>query len=160
MKRVLIPTDFTIKSLQLLDYAILNYPKEQLAIVLVSGYRIKESLWDMRNFSEQREINKLCSEEFTKSKRTFLREHRDVIDRLNIHLFSGHNMFAFKNFLKQNDIKEGIITESQFLSYEQPNTFDPSHLMKSCLDKTIEIPLATDKSYNRSQVSVSTIYNL
>lgn len=157
MKRVLIPTDFSIKSLQLLDYAILNYPKEQLSLVLVCGYRIKESLWDMRNFSEQREINKLCSEEFTKSKRTFLREHRDVVDRLNIHLFSGHNMFAFKNFLKQNDLQDGIITDSQFLSYEKTNTFDPSHLMKSCLENTIEIPLASDRAYKQSQVSVSTM---
>ena len=157
MKRVLIPTDFSIKSLQLLDYAILNYPNEQLSLVLVSGYRIKESLWDMRNFSEQREINKLCSEEFTKSKRTFLREHRDVVDRLSIHLFSGHNMFAFKNFLKQNDLQDGIITDAQFLSYEKPNTFDPSHLMESCLENTIEIPLASDRAYKQSQVSVSTI---
>ena len=160
MKRVLIPTDFTVQSLQLIDYAILNFPNDILDIILISGFELNENLWSMRNYSEQREVNKLCSESYTKAKRIFLREHRDNIERLHIRLFTGHNNVAFQNFVDQNALDTAIIAGEGFLQYQQSRAFDSSTYIKACIKNIIEIPLEQKSSYKNPQLSISTIYNL
>jgi hypothetical protein len=160
MKRVLIPTDFTLESLQLIEYAILNFPKTKLDIILVTGFRLPDTRWGLNNFSAGREINKLTSESYVKAKNVFFREHSDAIQSLGIELFTGHNSFAFKNFSEQLDVKDAVVPQGNFLNFDHPQCFDPTRFIKKNIGNVIEIPLETAVEHKRVKFSLSGLLNL
>ncbi|MGB5819661.1 MAG: hypothetical protein WBG90_09265 [Saonia sp.] len=160
MKRVLVPTDFTIASLQLIEYAILNFPKTKLDIILVSGFRMPDTRWGITHFSARREINKLTTESYAKAKRRLFREHSDVIEKVRIELFTGCNSFAFENFLRQLQVNDAIVPKGKFLQFKNSRCFDPTRLIKKSIKNAVEAPLETSKEFEKIKFSISNLLNL
>ncbi len=160
MKRVLIPTDFTVESLQLIEYAILNFPKTKLDIILVYGLRLPDTRWGLTHFSAIREINKLTTETYAKAKNVFVREHSDTIEDLRFELFTGLNSFAFQNFSEQLGVKDAIVPRGKFLNYNGSKCFDPTRFIKKNMEKVIEIPLETTVEHQEARFSISSLLNL
>ena len=160
MKRVLIPTDFTVESLQLLEYAILNFPRTELDITLVYGFILPDTRWGLIHYSAGSEISKLTSPDYAKAKNAFVREHSDVILDLRIELFTGCNSFAFQNFLEQLDIRDAIIPKGKFLNFDHARCFDPSRFIRKNVENVIEIPLDVTREYPKAKFSLSSLLNL
>jgi hypothetical protein len=146
--------------LQLIEYAILNFPKTKLHVILVYGFRLPDSRWGLTHFSAKREINRLTTESYAKAMRTFLREHSGDIDRLQIELFSGCNSFAFQNFSEQLDVKDAVVPKGKFLQFDQPKCFDPIRLIKKNMEHVIEIPLEMDRVPQKTKFSLLSLLNL
>ncbi len=160
MKRILIPTDFTVESLQLIEYAILNFPKTKLEIVLVYGFRLPDTRWGLTHFSQLRETNKLVTEEYAKAKNMFVREHGDVIERIRFELFTGSNSFAFQNFVEKLDVKDAIVPKGEFLHFNNSKCFDSTRFIKKNIDNVIEIPFELTEDYHKPKFSLSGLLNL
>ncbi|SDM48549.1 universal stress protein [Kriegella aquimaris] len=159
MKKVLIPTDFTVESLQLIEYAILNFPEAKLDIILVHGFRLPDTRWGLTHYSAMREVNKLNTDVFAKAKNMFVREHSDVIGRLRFELFTGNNSFAFQNFAEQLDVKDAIIPKGKFLNVNNSKCFDPTRFIKKNIDNVIEIPFELTEEYQKGRFSLSALLN-
>lgn len=160
MKKVLIPTDFTLESLQLIEYAILNFPKTKLNIVLVNGFKLPETRWGLYQFSAGREINRLTTEKYINAKKVFFREHSDAIQSLGIELFTGRNSPAFQNFSEQLEITDAIVPKGDFLNFSHPQCFDPTPFIKKNIQNVIEIPLETAVEHRKVKFSLTSLLNL
>ncbi|WP_339712177.1 universal stress protein [uncultured Kriegella sp.] len=160
MKKIIIPTDFTVESLQLIEYAILNFPDTKLDIILVHGFKLPDTRWGLTHFSALREVNKLNTDAFAKAKNMFVREHSDVIVRLRFELFTGSNSFAFRNFAEQLGVKDAIVPKGKFLHVDNSKCFDPTRFVKSNIDNVIEIPFELTEEYQKTKFSLSGLLNL
>src|SRR5690606_7166934 len=138
-KKILIPTDFSTESLQLVEFAILNYSDVPLDIVLVHGYRMPEVYWEVLNFSAIREVRQLSTQAFHDAKLELLREHKKEIQSISIELFTGNNSLAFKNFLAQLDISEALIPSENFLQFPNYRSFDPTYFIRKNMENIREI---------------------
>jgi len=141
MKKILIPTDFSTESLQLVEFAILNYNEVPLDIVLVHGYRMPEVYWEVLNFSAIREVRHLSTQAFHDAKLELLREHKKEIQSISIELFTGNNSLAFKNFLAQLHVSEALIPSENFLHFPNYRSFDPTYFIRKNMENIREITL-------------------
>ena len=160
MKKVIIPTDFTVESLQLIEYAILNFPKRKLDITLVYGFKLPDTKWGLVHFSERGEIKKLTTEAYANAKNVFEREHSDAIGRLDIKLFTGCNSMAFQNFIELLDVHDAIVPTGNFLNFNNSKCFDPTRFIRKSIVNVIEIPTDTSRELQKSKFSLSSLLNL
>lgn len=155
MKKILIPTDFSTESLQLVEFAILNYSDVPLEIILVHGYRMPEVYWEVLNFSVIREIRQLSSQAFHDAKLELLREHKNEIHSINIELFTGNNSHAFKNFIAQLNVSEALIPSDNFLQFPNYRSFDPTYFIRKNMENIREISLeGKSREPHKSRFSV------
>lgn len=141
MKKIIIPTDFTVESLQLIEYAILNYPDEKLDITLAFGYKIPLHEIEIIKFSAISVIHKTTSEKFLRAKKNILIEHSDRLNSINIELFCGLNSVVFQNFLSEHKIQDAIVPQNKFLCLKNNKCFDLTSLIKKNVKKVIEVEL-------------------
>ncbi len=160
MRKILIPTNFTIDSLQLLDYAILNFPNDKLDIILVAGYRLPDTRWAITHFREREQISKQLSESFNESKRRIVLEHQNNIENISFELFTGVNSFAFQNFLEQLNAEDAIIPKNQKLQCPNSKWFDTTHFLKKNVKNVIEVPVELEEEETDWKFSLTSIFNL
>lgn len=141
MKKILIPTDFTTSSLQLIEYAILNYPEEALEIVLVHGYKVSEQRNTLRNFSSSKVVYQMADAFFENEIDNFLVEHKDSIAGIRYELYTGSTVADFKKFLEQQQIAAAILPNSCFLSLPSSKSFSMHSLIKQYVGHICEINL-------------------
>jgi len=155
MRKIIIPTDFTVESLQLIEYAILNYPDEKLDVILAFGYKIPLHEIEIIKFSSMSIIHKATSEKFLKAKKNILIEHSDRLNRINIELFCGLNSVVFKNFLREHNIHDAIIPQNNFICLKNSKCFDLTPLIRKKVENVIEVELN-----NRSEEIKRTRFSL
>ncbi|APQ19109.1 hypothetical protein [Maribacter hydrothermalis] len=153
MRKILIPTDFTVDSLQLIEYAILNYPDTKLDIVLIAGYRLPDTRWGIAHFSKTDKVRKQVSKSFKDSQRRIEIEHKINIETVSFDLFTGLNSCAFQNFLEQINVEDAIVPKQKVLSGTNKRWFDTTNFIKKNVKNVIEVPIEqsaeiTDKKYS------------
>jgi len=141
MKKVLIPTDFTPESLQLIDYAVLNYPDESLEIVLAHGFKTSEFRMDHLHRMDHSVLQKCCNEEFVKAKKNLLKEHYKNIRTIRLEVFSGSTAQAFKNYLSDQKIEDAVICDEQFFSNATGRSFSLIPYIRKHVKHVQEAPL-------------------
>lgn len=160
MRKILIPTDFTVESLQLVEYAILNFPETKLDIIMVAGYKIPDTRWGIMHFNPKEQVRKLCNEKFVESKRRLLQEHKKNIEFLSFELFTGVNSFAFINFLEQIEAEDAIVPKDKSLFCDEYRWFDASRFIKSNVKNVVEIPVEINEEVSQRKFSFINLFNL
>lgn len=160
MKKILIPTDFTVESLQLIDYAILNFPDTKLEIILVAGYKLPETRWDVTHFKAKEQFRKQLSNDFIAHERRLILEHQNQIDSISFELFTGINSFAFQNFLKQLDVKDAIIPKEAFFHSPNHKWFDTTKYLKKYIENTVEVSVEVSDLEPQRKFSLVSLFNL
>ncbi|MDC6354589.1 MULTISPECIES: universal stress protein [Robiginitalea] len=161
MRNVLIPTDFTPESLQLMEYALLNYPGEPIHVVLVHGFRSPDSKWGLIQFSTRSEVRKLRSEDFENALNRICRTHGKSIGSVQTLLFTGRNTHAFKNAIEPLEITDAVVPENGTLNCRNRRSFDPTRYIRKCVDRVAEVPYETDqKEASKQQFSLQNLLNL
>jgi hypothetical protein len=160
MKNILIPTDFTIESLQLIEYALLNFPNTKLNIVLIAGLRLPDTRWAIFHFSQSEQIKKQLSDEFNEAKRLIIHEHKEAIGNITFQLFSGVNSFAFQNFLEQLNADDAVIPQGNSLYCPKRKWFDTTRLIKKNVKNVIEVPVELTKEVSQKKYSIISLFNL
>lgn len=146
MKKIFIPTDFSVESLQLIDYAILNYQDPKLNIVLIAGFKLPESRMDVMTFSPGKVVLKLTDSAFLKAKNNYLEEHSDRINCISIELFTGLNSFAFKNFAQTLQITNAIVPKDDFLAFSNKKTFNPIPFIRKNIQHVADVEVVKEES--------------
>ncbi|MCK0161302.1 universal stress protein [Allomuricauda sp. F6463D] len=160
MKKILIPTDFSVASLRLVEYAILNNPNTPLNIVLVAGYRLPDTRWALTHFNKSEEVNKQLTDSFVIAKRSLRLEHKKSIQAMSFELFTGNNSCAFQNFLEQSGADDAIIPKAKSLYCKNRKWFDTTRFLKKNVNNVTEVPVERDEELSQQRYSLINLLNL
>ncbi|MCB0704215.1 MAG: hypothetical protein KDC34_02855 [Saprospiraceae bacterium] len=160
MKKVLIPTDFSVDSLQLVEYAVLNNPKSKLHIIFVAGFRLPDTRWGLTHFSQSEEVHKQCTDDFITAKRSLMLEHKKSIETISFELFTGENSFAFQNFLKQLNAADTIIPKEKSLYSRNKKWFDTTEFLRKNVRNVTEVPVGRAVEIPQLKFSLINLFNL
>jgi len=124
MKKILIPTDFTVDSLVLLKNALNTCKGQKLDVVLAYGAHLDSAICDLLFYSKKNHIQKLTNKEFNEGKAILTNRYKDQINSLSIELFIGTTQSAFMSFVEGLNISQIYATHNnQDLQINQKTGF-------------------------------------
>jgi hypothetical protein len=125
-KTILIPTDFTVESLNLAKIALQNNSGtlEKLRIILVYGQWASSSTTELLFYSKGTVIKKLDNSEFTNSCKMLQAKYELIIEQMSIDIFSGNNQNAFENYLEANQVTEAYISPNYKFKLKNNSSFN------------------------------------
>lgn len=140
-KTILIPTDFTVKSLNLVKIALQeNQGKNhKVRLILVHGMWMSSSITELLFFSKRDLLDKLETEEFRSSCQLLLEKYKDQIEEMILDIFSGINQAAFSNYLEGNKVDEGYVSKNFKLKLKNSHSFDIIPFFTKSKIKLIEV---------------------
>ncbi len=125
IQKVLIPTDFTIESLNPVKYLLNSYPPETVFdIVLFFGFRLPDSTIELMYFSKSRLIYDVTNLEFEEACVHIKKNYAGQIHALKLDIFTGANNAAFQNYLEANHIEKACVSVSHQLKLPHKRSFD------------------------------------
>lgn len=139
MKTILIPTDLSKESLDLIKNAILNFPNQKIKIIMAYGLKTHISDFEPMNFLSSRYLTSELSNDFVNKKNRLQLEHSNQIAKIQIEVFTGTNSYAFKNFLMANEVTDAIIPKSKLRNFSSKNHFDLSDLINKQVTNVIAV---------------------
>lgn len=102
-KTILLPTDFTIESLNFLKNVLSQSSQEEtFDIVLLHGLHLSDSITDLLFFSKKKIINQLASKEFDESCSVIKNKYASKINSIRKDIFTGFTQTAFNNYVDAN----------------------------------------------------------
>jgi hypothetical protein len=110
-KTILIPTDFSIESLNLFKHCA-QHAHEPLNIVFVHGLALSDSIFDLLFYNRKVLIQKLTNPDFEDACRILTNKYVGKINSIQFEIFSGATQSAFQNFLEGNRITEILIPKT------------------------------------------------
>lgn len=135
-KIILVPTDYSIRSLNILKHALNKDSSESLAVVFVTGVILQDSITELLFFSKRELVDSLMSNEFKEACQIIQNRYANRISDMRFKIFTGFTQSAFNNFLEANRINEIYLSENK-LNYPK-RCFDPApYMRKSTTDKTV-----------------------
>lgn len=110
-RTILIPTDFTVKSLTLVKEAMLLTPAEKIRIILLHGWTLPDSISDLLFFSPHAIMAELQSESFRQACRLLKNRYASRLSSLRVDVFTGTTQSAFEHYVEANKIDEAYVPE-------------------------------------------------
>ncbi|TRZ45275.1 hypothetical protein [Robertkochia solimangrovi] len=108
MNKILVPTDFTVKSLSLLRETIARQT-EKVNIVLVYGTNLSDCTVDMLFYTRTEQIDKLLEPNFLESLNILKNKHASVINGVCMDIYHGYSGNAFENYITAHGITDAYI---------------------------------------------------
>lgn len=145
-KTILVPTDYSIRSLHILKHALARDHTDSLHIVFFTGVRLHDSITELLFFSRRDIIANLTTNEFREACQIIRNKYSTRIASLRFEIFTGLTQAAFENFLQGNGITEVFIPEKRL--HYSGRCFDAtSYLQKCALPKIlVSLPDTRDSS--------------
>ena len=104
MKTVLVPTDFDLESLTIIDALALTNPSETLNIVLMHAFKISDSISDLLMLGRRSKDYEHVSDEFYTQMNLYMQKYKGKIERISIQYFYGNTVAAFRNFIENLEV--------------------------------------------------------
>lgn len=139
VKKVLVPTDFSVKSLNLVVDIIEQSKEEKLEIVLLHGIDISASIPEILFFSRAKLLRSLQTPEFVDSCNLIKNKFQSRIVAMYADIITGHTRAYFNNYIDANNIDEIYIPVSYKMDFKNKQSFDVCDLLKKVSVKKIEI---------------------
>lgn len=159
MKRtILIPTDFSVESLNLVKHTINKAHDEKLHFVLTHCMFLSDCPIDLLYFSKTELIKSLKNPEFKKACKTLRNRYSTDKVLIRSDLFTGLNQAAFNHFIDGNDIDEAIIPKHYNPRLNRQKSFNPIPFIRKSRLKITEVSLAA-KPHDRDKQDFSLIAN-
>jgi hypothetical protein len=130
MKNVLIPTDFSIRSLNLVKAAVQTNLDEPLNIVLVHFFKMSDNIQELMMLSKRMKDYDNISEAFKATCRELEDSYPQRINAIRIECFYGSTLAVFKNYLFGNGISLIIYDEHFRYKKVNKNSIDPLNIIK------------------------------
>ena len=131
-KTILIPTDFTVQSLNVLKTILANNETTQtFDVILLHGVSLSDSIRDLLFFSKAEQLDSLTNDEFDEACEVIKNKFDSQINSLRTDIFSGHNRSAFNNFLEGNKV-EHIFISDQKPTLTNRKSFDLTPYIEKC----------------------------
>lgn len=114
MKNVIIPTDFSIKSLKLIHAAVSRFGTESLNITLVHALTPDSSISGLLMLTKRLDVSKLLSEEFNAACEVIRNKYGAAIHKLKVECYYGTSGQYMRNFLEARKV-DAIILPSDYV---------------------------------------------
>ncbi len=138
-KKVLIPTDFSIESLNTLRFFLHDHAADTYDIVLLHGRQSSDAINDLLFFSKSRALESLKSNEFEEACTIIRNKYASSIHSLTYDLFSGFTQAAFQNYITARKIDLAVIPRSYRPSYRNTRSFNLLPYIRKSRMETIEV---------------------
>ncbi|TRX47133.1 hypothetical protein FNH22_30405 [Fulvivirga sp. M361] len=151
IQKVLIPTDFTIESLNTVKYLLNSYPTTTtFDIILFFGFRLPDSTIELMYFSKSRLMDDVSNPEFEEACVYIKKDHVGQIHSLRLDIFTGINMAAFQNYLEANHIERVCVSVKHQLKLPHKRSFNTlPFIYKSGIDiQEVDRSAITEKEYS------------
>lgn len=154
-KKILIPIDFKVESLNTLKIA-LNEIEEEVEVVLMYSEYLSDSITELLFYSPDEKRKSLNTPDFGESLSILKNRFESTLIKVDIEFFHGFNAKAFKNFAEGKKVDCIYIPKNYKLQLSK-NGFDPIPLIqKSKLTfQEVECQKSTDFSLN----DISNLFN-
>lgn len=152
-RTILIPTDFSVRSLILVKEAMNRSSDEKVNIILLHGIILSDSITELMFFSKPALMAELETEEFKASIRLIQNKFYSRIVSIYVDIFTGVTQSAFENYVAANNIDEAYVAFNYEWQQKHKRSFDllpffrktkipvnaleeyPSHLMRHEVDQ-------------------------
>jgi hypothetical protein len=131
LNKVIIPTDFSVKSLNFVIEFLKNNSSNQYDIVLLHGYDIPQTISDLLFFSKTKLLNKLQSKEFTDALHVIENHFESSIKTITIDFITSEQKQYIKNYLEVQNLAQIVTIENYAMSFKDKNSFDVNKLLKN-----------------------------
>lgn len=128
-KRILIPIDFHVESLNTLKLALEQNSSGTVNVTLMYAEYLSGSITDLLFYSSSEIISSLNNPEFEEAISILNNKYPRVITGIRIELFHGFLYNAFKNFTNAHRIDEIYVPKSYALKIKRKG-FDPMPLIR------------------------------
>lgn len=122
-KTIIIPTDFTIESLEVLKETLDQNTKENYNLILLHGVDVGNSITELLTFNKHKLLRKLSNTDFEDACAIIKNKFESKITSFRVDIFTGYNQAAFDNYLEANNVEEALIPEEELVKTSK-NSFD------------------------------------
>lgn len=123
-KTILIPTDFTIESLNVVKGALRQLEGEEVNLILVYSAYLSDCITDLLFFSKKKYLDDLQSNKFKEACEILQNKYASQIYAFNFDLFTGGTQSTFQNFLLGNKVDTLFIPKTYKLKLGDKWGFD------------------------------------
>ena len=129
VKKILIPTDFKIESLNTLKYSLEEQKQEKSSVILMYSAYKSDSIPELLFYNPAKIVEALLSSNFNDAINIIKNTYETSIHSFKIELFHGLNTNAFLNFYEAHGIDLVYLPKDYYLK-PYKNGFDPIPLIK------------------------------
>lgn len=138
-KTIVIPTDFTIQSLNVLKTILnSNSDKQTYDFILLHGLSLGDSIRDLLFYSKNRQIEALMSPEFKEAYKVIQNKFSSQINSIRLDLFSGFTLSAFNSYLEANNVNQVCVSELK-PEFINKSSFDLTPFIRKCQSEVIAV---------------------
>jgi hypothetical protein len=153
MKTILIPTDFTQRSLDCIPTLATQYDTQKVSFVFVHMFKLSDSIGDLLMLSRRSREFENISDDFYNRCRTY-KSQLSNIEAIKIEFFYGSTMSMFRNFLENHEVDCVLSLDDCSFSKINKSSIDPAILIeKSSLPVIKLIKVAREESIRQIHVS-------
>lgn len=141
MKTVLVPTDFNVESLKIIDSLVLTNKPEKLNIIFMHAFKLSDSITDMLMLSRRSRDYEMVSDEFCEMMNAYRAKYPNDIQLMSVEYFYGSTVAAFKNFLEGQEVDGIAYPKGYHFNPVHKSSIDPRLLTKRCGSEVIELDI-------------------
>jgi len=130
MRNVLIPTDFTVQSLDLVSRTVSALDNQPTNIILFHAFDINITAPDVLGNSRRLPYATLLTDEFRGACRRIKQNSGSFLKDLSIRHMYGSNVRVFRNFIDANDIDMIICPEDFVFNKVSPDSVNPEKMFR------------------------------
>ncbi|RFS20466.1 hypothetical protein DVR12_18010 [Chitinophaga silvatica] len=132
MKNILIPTDFSIRSLSYVHNIVAQHPGEKLNIIFMHALEMPDSLFDLVTYTRNSRHIELISSDFQDGCEIIRNKYSSAINQLKIEFFHGSTKAALRHFLIAQNIDLIIQPADHDFNAPSKRSYDPEKLLNKC----------------------------
>jgi hypothetical protein len=144
VKKLLIPTDFKIESLNTLKYSLEERKQEKSSVILMYSAYNSDSITDLLFYNPTKIVEALVSSNFNDAINIIKNTYETSIHSFKIELFHGLNLNAFLNFYESHGI-DLVYLPKDYCLKPYKNGFDPIPLIKKSKVQYSEVAWTSDQ---------------
>lgn len=131
MKHILIPTDFSIRSLRVVHHVVERFGAgEPLNIVMMHALHMPGSIMDLMMLSRRSSHYDLITDDYKEASEILKNKYGSAIRSLKTEFLIGRSNGVFRNFLLYHNI-DAIVCPADFnFRKASPNSYDPAALIR------------------------------
>ncbi|MGE0931901.1 hypothetical protein [Peijinzhouia sedimentorum] len=145
IKKILIPTDFSIQSLNVLKSALNDLNEgDKVDILMVHGMYTSSNITSLLYFSKKEIIDTVASDSFRDACQIIKSKYSSKINSMREEIFTGFTQAAFSNFVEGNRIDEAVIPQNYQMQLENKKSFDVTPFIRRSQIKVSEVSWKND----------------
>lgn len=156
--KILMPTDFTVKSLILVRKALELTGDKTLNITLVHGIVLPSSITELLFYSKYKVMQKLSDPAFQEACELLKNRYSDRIQTIAGDVITSRNQSYFSGYLQANAIEEIFIPENLVLDFKRKDSFDVMPLFNKAKIKRTTVRFTQETNTNSEVSKVSDLF--